>query len=59
MADTDPEIRGGPGPPKNVFRPLGPHFGLKVRGRGQAPRTPPLDPPLIYGALKLEKAKQS
>ena len=34
---------GGPGPPPpKFFRPLGPHFGLKIRG-GSAP---PLDSPL-------------
>ena len=35
---------GGPSS-KKVFRPLGPHFGLKIRG-GRAPPGPPLDPPL-------------
>ena len=31
----DPEMKGGGGgerPPKKVFRPLGPHFCLKIRG---------------------------
>ena len=27
----DPEIRGG-GLQKNLLRPFGPHFGLKIRG---------------------------
>ena len=40
----DPEIRGAR-PQKICFRPLGPHFGLKIRG-GHVPRAPPLDPPL-------------
>ena len=31
---TDPEIRGEARSPKNVFRPLGPHFGRKIRGGG-------------------------
>ena len=35
-----------PPPPKKKFRPFGPPFGLKIRGGGWAPRTPPLDPPL-------------
>ena len=35
----DPSIRGGGGgrggkSPKNFFRPFGPQFGLKVKGRG-------------------------
>ena len=30
-----------------MFRPLGPEFGPNIRGGGQAPRVPPLDPPLI------------
>ena len=28
----DPEIRGGPGLPENVFWPFGPHFGKKMGG---------------------------
>ena len=33
---------------KIFFRPLGPHFSLKVRrGGGRTPRAPPLDPQLI------------
>ena len=31
--------------PKFFFRPFGPQFSLKIRGRW-VPRTPPLDPPL-------------
>ena len=52
----DPEIWRGWGavskkknfgpPPKKKFRPFGPPCGLKIRGGGWAPRTPPLDPPL-------------
>ena len=38
----DPEM-GGRRSQKNFFRPFGPQFGLKIR----APRTPPLDPPLM------------
>ena len=30
---ADPEIRGG-GLKEIVFRPFGPHFGLKIRGAG-------------------------
>ena len=32
----DPEIRGGPGLPKNCFWPFGPHFGQKIGGGGGA-----------------------
>ena len=28
---------GGGGSPKNFFRPFGPQFGLKIRGRGSSP----------------------
>ena len=39
--------KGETGSKKILFRPLGPQFGLKLReGRRQAPRAPPLDPPL-------------
>ena len=41
----DPYIRGGAVSKIILFRPLGPQFSLKIRG-GQAPRAPPLDPPL-------------
>ena len=57
MADPDLQIRGGPGhpdpekmaggggrSPKNIFRPFGPQFALKIRGRG--PRAPPKVPVL-------------
>ena len=40
MPDPDLEIRGGGeggGLQKNVFRPLGPQFGLKIRGGGPDP----------------------
>ena len=41
-----PVIRGGGGGlQKKFFRPLGPQFGLKIRG-GPAP--PPLDPPFPF-----------
>ena len=40
----DPEIKGG-SLKKILFRPFGPHFGLKMR-EGRAPRVAPLDPPL-------------
>ena len=54
MADPDLQIRGGPGHPgseirrggsvsKKIFRPFGPHFGLKIRGHP----APTLDPPLL------------
>ena len=35
----------GAGLQKNFFQSFGPQFGFKIRG-AQAPRTPPLDPPL-------------
>ena len=41
----DPEIRGGGGF-KKFFPPLGPQFGLKIRG-GRTPRAPLLDPLLL------------
>ena len=42
----DPEIRWGP-VSKICFWPFGSQFGLNIRrGRGGAPWTPPLDPPL-------------
>ena len=38
----DPEIRGGGGGlKKNLFRPFGPQFGLKIRGAGGPPGTSP------------------
>ena len=40
-------------PPKNFFRPFGPHFGLNMRW-ALAPLTPPLDPPLKI-ASKIHK----
>ena len=42
VAAPDPEISGGPGLKKYFFWP---QFGQKISG-GQAPRAPPLDPPL-------------
>ena len=45
IGHPDPYIRGGAASKKILFRPLGPQFSLKIRG-GQAPRAPPLDPPL-------------
>ena len=59
MADPDLEIRGGggghpdseirgrpvPPPPKKIFRPFRPHFGLKIRVC-PGPPAPPLDPSL-------------
>ena len=42
----DPEIRGGGGGSKKIFfQPFKPQFGLKISGV-QAPRAPPVDPPL-------------
>ena len=46
VSHPDPEIREGGGVPKKIFQPLGPQFGLKIRGRARAPRAPPLDAPL-------------
>ena len=60
MPDPDLEMGGGgggaviqtlrkgeAGSKTILFRPLGPQFGLKLKeGRRQAPRAPPLDPPL-------------
>ena len=42
VAAPDPEISGGPGLKKYFFWP---QFGQKI-SEGQAPRAPPLDPPL-------------
>ena len=39
-------LRWGGRVPKKIFQPLGPQFGLKIRGRARAPRAPPLDAPL-------------
>ena len=30
------------------FQPFGPQFGLKIRGGGRPPRTPSMEPPLVY-----------
>ena len=38
--------RGGGRSPKIFFRPLGPQFGLKMKGRPGPSRAPSLDPPL-------------
>ena len=41
------QVGGGRGGlPKFCFRPLGPQFGLKIRGA--PPRASPLDPPLTF-----------
>ena len=43
VPDPDLEIKGGGGKGrgadlrKNFFRPFGPQFGLKIRGRGSSP----------------------
>ena len=37
----DPEIKGGGGLKKNFFRPFGPQFGLKLRGRPGIPGSLP------------------
>ena len=70
MPVPDLEIRGGGWSPrpldkgegpvskKNFFRPFGPQVGLKIRwggGGGPGPRTPPLDPPLIYPHVRESK----
>ena len=39
VGHSDPEIRGGRSP-KNVFRPLGPQFGQKIRGGGPTGPSP-------------------
>ena len=31
-----------------MFRPFGPQFGPKIRWWGRAPRSPPLNPPLLF-----------
>ena len=47
MADPDLQIRkGGGGGGHSDPEINGPHFGLRMRGGGWAPRAPPLDPPL-------------
>ena len=48
MVDPDLQIRGvGERSYEKIFRPLGPHFGLKVSGgHAGAPQAPPLDPSL-------------
>ena len=69
MPVPDLEIRGGgwssrpldkgegPVSKKTFFRPFGPQVGLKIRwgGGGPGPRTPPLDPPLIYPHVRESK----
>ena len=37
----DPEIKGGGWSQKNLFRPFGPQFGLKIRGAAGPPGTSP------------------
>ena len=41
-------IGGGGSLKKNIFEPLGPQFGLKIRAGGEGPRAPPQDPPLLF-----------
>ena len=53
----DPKIKGGRSQ-KNVFRPFGSQFGLKIRGR-PAPRTPPLDLLLIYNTNRMLSSENS
>ena len=38
---------GGGVSQKTLFRPFGPHFGLKIRGGGVGCGATPLDPPLM------------
>ena len=40
MPNPDIEIREGPGLPQKCFRPLGPQFGVKIRGGWAAPPAP-------------------
>ena len=40
---------------KKLFRRFGPQFGLKIRGGGQAPWAPPLDPPLEYAIIDIKR----
>ena len=43
MVDPDLQIRGvGERSYKKIFRPLGPHFGPKIRGRHVGPLDPSL-----------------
>ena len=56
MADPDLQISGGGGGGGHISgerggRAFEPHFGLKIRGGGRAPRAPPLDPPLKLGEV--------
>ena len=73
VADPDLQIRvGGGGLQKKCFRPFGPQFGLKIRGRpgplgprapeppsprAPGPRAPSLDPPQ-YVVLQNSKYRQ-
>ena len=54
----DPETSGGGGLQKIFFRPLGPRFGLKIRG-ARATRAPPLDPPLSKHGLSRRTTEDS
>ena len=40
VPNPDIEIREGPGLPQKCFRPLGPQFGVKIRGGWAAPPAP-------------------
>ena len=46
---------GGGGLPSKFFWPFWPQFGLKIRGAGQAPRAPSLDPPLCNNLVILNR----
>ena len=59
MPNPDIEIREGPGLPQKCFRPLGPQFGVKIRGGGRPHR--PLSPGSAtdYKHFKILKKCQS
>ena len=50
----DSEIREPGGLKTNIFRPFGPHFGLKIRGGGPGSQAPPLDPPCPPFVISIE-----
>ena len=59
VPNPDIEIREGPGLPQKCFRPLGPQFGVKIRGGGRPHR--PLSPGSAtdYKHFKILKKCQS
>ena len=59
VPNPDIEIREGPGLPPKCFRPLGPQFGVKIRGGGRPHRPVSPGSATDYKHFKILKKCQS